>query len=269
MYILELNPELWNIACPHRTEILYQADISMILFLLELRPGLTVLESGTGSGVLSTYIASSIYPNGKLYTFEYHSERKIKSEEDFKNNGLDDIITIEQRDVVKDGFPEHLINIDRAFLDLPSPWVVIPKMVRNLKHDSIVSSFSPCIEQVHKTCEAMRENNFVNIITIECLQRPYTIQRINLDTDDDLEIEKELFVNSLQGNITKDQGKKRKRDEINEDNDDDIKEKNEESMKRESEIRTSSNRVAMSKPVGTMRGHTGYLTFARLFKKDE
>lgn len=262
MYVLELNPELWNIACPHRTEILYQADISMILFLLELRPGLTVLESGTGSGVLSSYIASSIYPNGKLYTFEYHSERKLKSEEDFKNNGLDEVITIEQRDIVNDGFPEHLVNIDRAFLDLPSPWIVIPKMVHNLKHNSIVSSFSPCIEQVHKTCEAMRECGFVNIITIECLQRPYIVQKINPETEDDLEREKELFVNSILKKS--EQTKKRKRNE----GDEESETNNENTNKKDENIKISTNKMAMSKPSSTMRGHTGYLTFARLFKKE-
>ena len=73
--VLHPTPELWTLALPHRTQILYTPDISLVCLQLELRPGSVVLESGTGSGSMSHAIARTIAPSGQLYTFEFHQQR--------------------------------------------------------------------------------------------------------------------------------------------------------------------------------------------------
>ena len=73
--VLHPTPELWTLALPHRTQILYTTDISQVTLQLELRPGSVVLECGTGSGSLSHAIARTITPHGHLYTFEFHEQR--------------------------------------------------------------------------------------------------------------------------------------------------------------------------------------------------
>lgn len=47
-WVLILHPtsEWWTRALPHRTQILYTTDISMIVLQLELRPGSVVCECG-------------------------------------------------------------------------------------------------------------------------------------------------------------------------------------------------------------------------------
>ena len=45
-YVLQPNPELWTVNLPHRTQILYTPDISMILLQLEVKPGSVVIEAG-------------------------------------------------------------------------------------------------------------------------------------------------------------------------------------------------------------------------------
>ena len=63
-YALYPTPELWTRAVPHRTQILYQADISLITMMLELKPGVIMIEAGTGSGSFSHSICRTIAPTG-------------------------------------------------------------------------------------------------------------------------------------------------------------------------------------------------------------
>lgn len=80
IYLLKPNPRLWTLSLKHRTQILYHADISLIVSKLHLCPGKRVVEAGTGSGSLSHALASTIAPNGHLFTFEYHEQRYLEAQ---------------------------------------------------------------------------------------------------------------------------------------------------------------------------------------------
>jgi tRNA methyltransferase complex GCD14 subunit len=47
IHILRPTPELWTMALPHRTQILYLADIAFISSWLDIKPGSKVIEAGT------------------------------------------------------------------------------------------------------------------------------------------------------------------------------------------------------------------------------
>lgn len=46
VHVLRPTPELWTMALPHRTQILYLADISFITSYLNIRSGSRVIEAG-------------------------------------------------------------------------------------------------------------------------------------------------------------------------------------------------------------------------------
>jgi hypothetical protein len=53
IHLLAPTSELWTLMLSHRTQILYLADISLVVSYLELVPGCHVLESGSGCGSLT------------------------------------------------------------------------------------------------------------------------------------------------------------------------------------------------------------------------
>lgn len=161
IHLLYPTPELWTLVLPHRTQILYQPDISLITSFLELKPGVVMIESGTGSGSFSHSIARTIAPNGHLHSFEYHAERALKAAEEFKEHGFDSLITLTHRNVCKDGF-QMKDKVTAVFLDLPSPWEALESAKEAFRKDRVgrICSFSPCIEQVQATCSKMKELGF-------------------------------------------------------------------------------------------------------------
>ncbi|XP_062589352.1 tRNA (adenine(58)-N(1))-methyltransferase catalytic subunit TRMT61A-like [Saccostrea cucullata] len=180
LYVLYPTPELWTSNLPHRTQILYSTDISVVSLQLDLKPGAVVVESGTGSASLSHAIIRSILPDGHLYTFEFHKERAQKAEEEFKDHGLSEYVTVTHKDVCQFGFDLEDVA-DAVFLDLPVPWDALPSAKKALKKQGgRICSFSPCIEQVQKTCACLDELGFEEISTMECLVRNYDVRTINL-----------------------------------------------------------------------------------------
>lgn len=167
------TPELWTLCLPHRTQILYTADISMIITQLDIVPGSVVCEAGTGSGSLSHALLRAIGPSGHLHTRDFHMERVKAASKEFDAHGFSSRVTVLQRDVCSNGFGVENIA-DAVFLDLPSPWSAIHHAISSLKEiGGRLCSFSPCIEQVSRTCDVLRASGLTEIITLECLNREF------------------------------------------------------------------------------------------------
>ncbi|CAA6665542.1 unnamed protein product [Spirodela intermedia] len=224
----------------HRTQILYIADISFVVSFLEVVPGCVVLESGTGSGSLTTSLARAVAPFGHVYTFDFHEQRAASAREDFERNGLTRFITVSVRDTQGEGFPEEFCGkADSVFLDLPQPWLAVPSSGKMLKPDGVLCSFSPCIEQVQRSCEALT-TNFTDVRTFEVLLRTYEVRDVKFGS---------LGGDGSGGAVRKPPCKRKNRPSSDEENNG--------SMER-------STSTVMAKPCPETRGHTGFLTFARL-----
>lgn len=70
VYLLRPTPELWTLALPHRTQILYAPDMSFISMKLNMGPGSRVIEAGTGSGSFSHFIARTVGRAGEAKAAE-------------------------------------------------------------------------------------------------------------------------------------------------------------------------------------------------------
>lgn len=133
---------------------------------------------GTGSGSLSSSLATTVGPKGFLYTFEFNEDRAIKARKEFETLGFNNI-RVTWRDACQDGFlPKEnddyqLKNCAAVFLDLPKPWEAIGHADKVLKKGGRICCFSPCIEQVQKTCLELKSKGFVDVRCFECIARNY------------------------------------------------------------------------------------------------
>ncbi|KAE9403187.1 tRNA methyltransferase complex GCD14 subunit [Gymnopus androsaceus JB14] len=178
IHVLRPTPELWTMALPHRTQILYLADIAFITSYLNIKKGTQVIEAGTGSGSFSHSVMRTIGASGHLWSYEFHEARANKARQEFLRHGFADRVTLTHRNVCKDGFTVT-DTADALFLDLPAPWDAVEHAKIALRKDRItrICCFSPCMEQVLRTVSALNDAGFTDITMFETLLRPYDIQQ--------------------------------------------------------------------------------------------
>jgi tRNA (adenine57-N1/adenine58-N1)-methyltransferase len=157
-----------------KTQITYPKDAALIVMFSGIGPGSRVVESGTGTGALTMALAHYVKPEGKVYTYEFREEFQKNAEKNLKRANLLDFVELKSGDVTA-GIEER--DVDAVILDLAVPWLVVPHAYEALKPSGTIVSFSPTIDQVVKTTEALKENNFVFIETVECMMRAMQVER--------------------------------------------------------------------------------------------
>jgi tRNA (adenine57-N1/adenine58-N1)-methyltransferase len=157
-----------------QTQITYPKDIALIIMFSGIGPGSRVVEAGTGTGALTTALAHYVKPDGKVYSYEIREEFLKTAEKNLRRAGLADFVELKNKDVTA-GIEER--DIDAVVLDLATPWLVIPHAYNALKPCRTVVSFSPTIDQVVKTVESLKDNNFIDVETVECLMRGMQVER--------------------------------------------------------------------------------------------
>ncbi len=151
-----------------KTQITYPKDIALIVMFSGIGPGSHVVEAGTGTGALTTALAHYIKPDGKVYSYEIREEFLKTAEKNLKRASLIGFVELKNKDVTA-GIDES--DVDAVVLDLATPWLVASHAYTALKPCGTIVSFSPTIDQVVKTVEALNENGFTDMETIECLMR--------------------------------------------------------------------------------------------------
>ncbi|MEM3627427.1 MAG: tRNA (adenine-N1)-methyltransferase [Candidatus Bathyarchaeia archaeon] len=157
-----------------QTQITYPKDISIIVMFSGIGPGSRVVEAGTGTGALTMALAHYVRPNGCVYSYEIRGEFLEVAEKNLKRANLREFVELKNKDVTI-GMDEK--DVDAVILDLATPWLVVPHAYKALRPCGTMVSFSPTIDQTVKTVEALKENAFTDIETVECLMRGMQVER--------------------------------------------------------------------------------------------
>ncbi len=157
-----------------KTQIMYPKDIALVLIFSGVGPGSRVVEAGTGTGALTSALAFYVKPTGRVYSYEVRGEFVDTALKNLRRAGVSECVELKNKDITQ-GIDEE--GVDAVVLDMATPWLVVPHACSALKGSGTLVSFSPTIDQVVRTVEALEENGFVDVETIECLMRRMQIER--------------------------------------------------------------------------------------------
>ena len=152
------------------SQIIYPKDIGFILMKLSVRPGVTVVEAGTGSGGLTTVLAQAVGPTGRVISYEVREDMQNLARKNLERVGLADRVTFKLRDIAE-GFDET--DVYALFLDVPNPWDYTGQAYRALQSGGFFGSLVPTANQVSELLVSMRREGFDFVEVCEVLLRYY------------------------------------------------------------------------------------------------
>jgi len=152
------------------SQIIYPKDIGFILMKLSVRPGMTIVEAGTGSGGLTTVLAQAVGSTGRVATYEVRDDHQNLAKKNIARVGLNDRVDFKLRDIIT-GFDET--DADALFLDVPNPWDYVEQAHRALKGGGFFGSLVPTTNQVSTLLIALQRASFEFVEVCEVLIRYY------------------------------------------------------------------------------------------------
>ena len=151
-----------------RTQIVYPKDLGYIVARTGLKNGSKVLEIGTGSGALATFMASIVKPEGHIYSFDVNSDFMEIAKRNLEKAGMARYVTLHQHDPHQG---VDIRNVDVATVDLGDPWTVVDQVYDALKGGGAFVAICPTTNQIEKTAEQLKKSGYADIDCVELMIR--------------------------------------------------------------------------------------------------
>lgn len=158
---------------PRGAQVIYPKDLGPIIILTDISAGARVFESGVGSGALSTALLRA---GADVTGYEIREDFAAKAQSNVEM--FLGASALDRYDVkIRDAYEEHEDgDFDRAVLDLPEPWQVVPHLEKSLRLGGILVVYNPSIIQVQNLRQRLAQGPWAMIETIEVLHRTWHIE---------------------------------------------------------------------------------------------
>jgi tRNA (adenine57-N1/adenine58-N1)-methyltransferase len=150
------------------TQIVYPKDYGYIAARTGLKNGFKVLEIGTGSAALSTFMASIVMPEGHVYTFDVNDEFMSIARKNLEKSGMSEFVTLSHYDPEK---ISQITDIDLVIIDLGDPWSYLDVVHPCMKSGSFVACICPTMNQLEKLATQFFVSGFIDSECIETFLR--------------------------------------------------------------------------------------------------
>jgi tRNA (adenine57-N1/adenine58-N1)-methyltransferase len=147
-------------------QIITLKDAGIISSYTGIGPGSKILEAGSGSGMLTCYLANLVRPNGKVLSYEIRKDFFELTKKNINSLGLNRFVQLKNADVSSS--KEKNVNV--VILDLPEPWGLLNVAERALKPGGRLVCYLPTANQVIKLLSAL-DKKFIDTKVIEIIER--------------------------------------------------------------------------------------------------
>jgi tRNA (adenine57-N1/adenine58-N1)-methyltransferase len=172
---LAMRPLLadYVLSMPRGAQVIYPKDAGQIVMWGDIFPGARVLEAGAGSGALTCSLLRAVGPEGRVTSYEVredHAEHAVRNVGAFFGSQPPNW-DLHIRDLA-----DHEGEVDRAILDMLSPWDVLPTVSANLIPGGVLVVYIATTTQLSKVTEALREQQcWTEPQAWETLMRPWHV----------------------------------------------------------------------------------------------
>ncbi|NLX08601.1 MAG: methyltransferase domain-containing protein [Chloroflexi bacterium] len=164
-------------------QIIYPKDLGYIALKLGIRPGIRVLEAGTGSGALTLTLALLVGESGHVYSYERRANMQSRAIANIRRLDLLDRVTFHQRDIA-DGFDER--GVHALFLDVREPHHYLEQARAALRGGGFFGALVPTANQVIDLIQPLYNGPWFLLEVEELLLRAYKTTPARIRPDDQM-----------------------------------------------------------------------------------
>jgi tRNA (adenine57-N1/adenine58-N1)-methyltransferase catalytic subunit len=160
----------------HDTTIIQPKDLGFIALKLNIRAGSRVIEAGTGSGGLTTWLASLVGDSGRIYSYDRRAGNIETAKRNLTRSGVLSRVTFDERDI-GEGF-------DQTGVDVTNPYDYLEQARAALVGGGHFGALVPTMNQAIDLTGALFKGAWFRVEVEEIWQRSYKVVPARLRPED-------------------------------------------------------------------------------------
>ena len=162
-------------------QVIYPKDQAMIVAQADIRPGMHVVEAGTGSGALTLALLDAVGRDGRVTSIDNREDHQQQAATNISDwlGGHPDNLALRLGDVAD--LLDGVADVHRVILDLLEPWRAISGAAEALATGGVLLAYTPTIPQVMRLRESLElDGRWAYLETTETIVRPWDVKALSV-----------------------------------------------------------------------------------------